>query len=329
MRLDQPFLKLPIRFDAEALAADVRALPPSAWVPHPTGFKGNEAVRLVSVGGGPNDDFNGEMAATEHLLASRYVMQVMDSIGGVWGRSRLMGLGPGGDVPQHVDTHYYWRTHWRIHVPIVTNPAVTFSCGPETVHMAAGECWLFDSFRWHKVQNGGDAQRIHLVLDTVGGPRFWDLVEEAKSGQAEERLVAPAPASAPAPELVFERINLTPVMSPWQLRTHVAFLAERSVPHPVLGALLARLERFVDDWTVAWAQHGAERSGWPTYMALLEGLKTDLSTLRGGGEVLLTNRLPFYAALDNMIFLALFADPAQVSAHVAANSAPQRQRAAS
>jgi len=327
MRLDQPFLKLPIRFDADALAADVRALPAAAWVPHPTGFKGNEAVRLVSVGGGANDDFNGEMAATEQLLASRYVMQVMDAIGGVWGRSRLMGLGPGGDVPQHVDTHYYWRTHWRIHVPIVTNPAVTFSCGPETVHMAAGECWLFDSFRWHKVQNGGDAQRIHLVLDTVGGPRFWDLVEEAKSGRAEERLVAPAPASAAPPELVFERINLTPVMSPWQLRTHVAFLAERSVPHPVLAALLGRLERFVDDWTVAWAQHGSERSGWPTYMTLLDGLKTDLSTLRGGGDVLLTNRLPFYAALDNMIFLALFADPAEVSAYVAAP--PQRQRAAS
>ena len=55
MDFDQPFLKLPVRFDAEALEREVRALPDSAWVPHPTGFKGNEAVRLVTVGGEPTD----------------------------------------------------------------------------------------------------------------------------------------------------------------------------------------------------------------------------------------------------------------------------------
>ena len=57
MRFTQPFLKLPIRFDAAALEAEVRGLPASAWVPHPTGFPGNEAVRLVTVGGRPSDDF--------------------------------------------------------------------------------------------------------------------------------------------------------------------------------------------------------------------------------------------------------------------------------
>ena len=43
MRLSKPLLQLPIRFDAERLAAEVNALPPSAWLPHPTGFVGNEA----------------------------------------------------------------------------------------------------------------------------------------------------------------------------------------------------------------------------------------------------------------------------------------------
>ena len=51
MRLTQPFLKLPILFDAETLEREVRALPASAWVPHATGFPGNEAVRLVSFTG--------------------------------------------------------------------------------------------------------------------------------------------------------------------------------------------------------------------------------------------------------------------------------------
>ena len=53
MRFDRPFIKLPIRFDAATLEREVRALPPSSWVPHPTGFPGNDAVRLVTVGGQP------------------------------------------------------------------------------------------------------------------------------------------------------------------------------------------------------------------------------------------------------------------------------------
>jgi len=67
MRLNQPFLKLPIQFDGEALAAEVRALPPSAWTPHPTGFVGNEAVRLVSPGGEPTDELEGPMGPAEQL----------------------------------------------------------------------------------------------------------------------------------------------------------------------------------------------------------------------------------------------------------------------
>ena len=145
MRLTHPFLKLPLEFDAAELEREVRALPEFAWVPHPTGFEGNEAVRLVTAGGRPTDDLDGEMAPTPELRAMPYAQQIMSEIGGVRGRSRLMGLRAGGEVPLHVDSHYYWRTHWRIHIPIITSPQVLFSCGPETVHMKPGECWLFDS----------------------------------------------------------------------------------------------------------------------------------------------------------------------------------------
>src|ERR1700752_5064814 len=120
MHLDRPFLKLPIRFDADALATDVRALPKSAWVPHPTGFVGNEAVRLVTPGGEPTDELKGQMGPTEQLLVSPYIMQVMAEIGSVWGRSRLMGLGPGADVPQHIDIHYFWGAQRRVALPLLT-----------------------------------------------------------------------------------------------------------------------------------------------------------------------------------------------------------------
>lgn len=315
MELGRPLLKLPVRFDADALAREVRALPERAWVPHPTGFVGNEAVRLITPGGRPTDDLKGQMAATEQLLACPYVMQVMAAIGAVWGRSRLMGLGAGADVPPHIDSHYYWRTHWRIHIPVITNPEVRFNCGGESVHMAAGECWLFDSFQAHHVRNGGREQRIHLVLDTVGGGRLRDLIEAAQRPSGEPEFVPPGKYDPSG--LAFERVNSPTIMSPWEIRAHVAFLAEHAMPHPLLGPVLKRLDDFAADWAAVWAQHEADEEGWPQYVALLDLLKRDLSAI-GGASVQLKNKLRLYLVLDHMVLLNLFADPVRVAAKASA-----------
>jgi hypothetical protein len=322
MELGRPLVKLPIRFDAEALEAEVRSLPKSAWVPHPTGFVGNEAVRLITPGGKPTDDLNGAMGPTEQLLECDYIRQVMASIGSVWGRSRLMGLGAGADVPPHIDSHYYWRTHWRIHIPIITNPAVTFRCGGESVHMMAGECWVFDSFRGHSVHNGGTEQRIHLVLDTVGGGRLRQLIEAGERGDGEETFVGPG--SAGSDHLAYERVNSPVIMSPWEIRAHLAFLANHALPHPLLGPVLRRLDDFASDWAALWAQFETDEAGWPDYVRLLEGLKRDLTTI-GGGSVQLKNRLSLYLVLDHMVLLNLFGDPDAVQA----KAAGEKQRLAS
>lgn len=324
VQLERPLLKLPIRFAPDVLAAEVDALPASAWVSHPTGFAGNEAVRLVTPGGEDTDDLKGQMAPTEHLLACRYVMQAMAEIGSVWGRSRLMGLGAGADVPSHVDSHYYWRTHWRIHIPVITNPAVTFSCGGETVHMAAGECWLFDSFRVHTVHNGGSKQRIHLVLDTVGGGRLRDMIDSAQRGGAEPRLIAPEPRNAAG--LTFERVNAPVVMSPWEIREHVAFLAGHARPHPLLEAVLRRLDRFAEAWAAVWAEFETAEAGWPQYLQLLEALKRDLLSL-GGAGIALNNNLRFYLVLDHMVLLNMFADPDAVAARASQATMPMKRLA--
>ena len=321
MELVRPLVKLPIRFDAETLEREVRALPESAWVPHPTGYVGNEAVRLITPGGQPTDDLKGMMGPTEQLLACPYIMEVMASIGAVWGRSRLMGLGAGADVPQHVDSHYYWRTHWRIHIPVITNPGVKFTCGGETVHMGAGECWVFDSFRVHGVHNGGTDQRIHLVLDTVAVGRLRQLIEAGERGDAEEEFVRPG--TTPIDDLSYERVNSPGVMSPWEIRAHVAYLSQHSVPHPLLGPVLKRIDDFVEDWAAVWAQHEADEAGWPDYLALREGLLRDLTAMRGS-SVLLRNTLPLYMGLDQMVLHNLFADPAAVLAKASGQPRPQR-----
>jgi hypothetical protein len=280
MRLGKPLLQLPVRFDADRLAAEVNALPPSAWLPHPTGFVGNEAVPLVSPGGSPNDGFDGPMEPTDHLESCPYVMDLMAELGCVWGRSRLMGLAAGADVPIHIDVHYHWRTHRRLHIPVITNPGVLFTCNEETVHMKAGECWLFDSFSLHKVQNTGTERRVHLVLDTVGGGKLWDLVEAAESQPAAElEYWGGRAAGLPRPQLAYEKVNRPKVMSPWEMKQHVEYVLDHAPPEARAGQLAKRLDRFISSWHAAWAQFGTSDEGLPTYQALVGGMRGELASL--------------------------------------------------
>jgi hypothetical protein len=306
MRLDTPFLKLPIRFDPDALAAEVRALPDWAWSAHPTGFVGNEAVRLVSPGGEQTDEFSGPMGPSRQLELCPYIQEIMGEIGGVWGRSRLMGLAAGAEVPSHIDTHYYWRTHLRLHIPVITNPAVLFTCGGETVHMEAGECWAFDSFRRHRVENKGTEQRIHLVLDTVAGGDISPLLAAALAG-SEARLLCPGEGVGRA--LKFEKMNSPAVMSPWEIRCHLAFLVEHAKPDPRLGAIFQRMDQFVDDWTSAWAEFGADEAARDVYTALIENVRSDAIRL-GSREVTLNNDWPLHAMFESLILQMAVGMPA-------------------
>ena len=301
MRFTKPLLRLPIKFSTERLVSEVKALPASAWTAHPQRFPGNSAVRLISAGGKPTDMMEGAMAPTPHLFACPYVMQIMESIGSVWGRSRFMGLAPGAEVPSHIDSHYYWRTHIRIHIPMITNPNVSFTCGGETVHMAAGECWVFDSFQRHEVHNRGSETRVHLVIDTVGGGRLHDLIDAAEAGAGEFEFVEPSDGGPR--DLAFERINMPDVMSPWEIRCHVDFIMGNATSNPKLAGVTKRVDGFIDDWAAAWAQFGADQSAVGAYGELLAGARRDLMGL-GADQVRLANGVSMLHILDCLIFEA-------------------------
>lgn len=300
MLFKQPIVRLPIRFCAETLVEEVKALPRSAWVGHPQGLNGNDAVRLISPNGEATDLWSGVMAPTEYLRACPFIMEIMAVLGAVWGRSRLMGLAPGATVPGHIDSHYYWRTHVRIHIPVITNPGVAFTVGGETVHMEPGECWTFDSFQRHEVVNGGTNHRVHLVLDTVGGGRLWELMERAQGGNSPSPQLVNPGDGAGLP-LQFERINSPKVMSPWEMRCHLRFLADEAQPHPRLDEVMTRLEQLNFEWGAVWANHGPADEALHKYEELLAGVARDLGTL-GGDSILLKNSLPLYHVLGRLIF---------------------------
>lgn len=303
MKLDVPLLKLPRQYCAQTLAAEVSALPRSAWIAHPGKLAGNDAVPLITPGGQITNAFSGPMQPTGHLLDCPYIMEIMADLGAVWGRSRLMGLAPGSDVPEHVDVGYYWRTHLRIHIPVITNPGVQFTCDTNTVHMAAGECWAFDSFCLHNVRNLGTEKRVHLVLDTVGGEKLWDLMVNARRAQGDEIVPAfVAPGSTIVDNLAFERINTPEIMSAWEVRCHIDFLVRQAPAAPQLAAVNDCLERFAAGWAAAWARFGTSHEGLGLYRELIVRVKDDLRR-SGADRILLKNAVPLYRTLDELIFM--------------------------
>jgi hypothetical protein len=291
-------LKLPIRFCGEALAREVAALPEDAWIEHPQKFDGNIAVPLISVGGEIGHRAAGPMGPTSWLNDCPYIAEIMQAIPTTWGRSRLMGLEAGAVVPEHVDVHYYWRTHLRLHIPVITNPEVGFTCAGETIHMQTGECWLLDSFYRHSVANRGKALRIHLVLDTVGSGALWDLIRAGLSGDSDEKFIEPG--KTPHRAIDFEQVNSPLVMSPWELQTHIAYLIEWTADQPGRDMVFAIVDRFAMAWTGAWARYGLSDEGLPTYFGHLNDAKRVLANY-SGPPVMMRNGFSLVDAISHFI----------------------------
>lgn len=266
MKLPKPFFRLPVRFDAERLRAEMEALPASAWSRHPQEYEGNTAARLISVGGGQTDVFVGEMAPTPALLASPYLQQVLATFSTVWSRSRLMRIAAGGKVPLHSDSIYHWFYRVRVHIPVITRPEVRFHCGDREVHMAAGEAWVFDNWRQHRVENPSAEARVHLVADTAGTSEFWRLVMQGQADNFDRpdpraRLIAFDPAVRP--RLMVERFNDWPLMPPSEteqlaldLLADLAPFDARPESAAAVGEFTNTVIAFCHDWRSLWYLHG-------------------------------------------------------------------------
>lgn len=281
MRLPTPFVKLPLAFDAEQLAAEISQFKDSEWTNHPQGFAGNTALVLVSHGGGDNNDDFGCMAATARLQRCPYLLQVFASFNTVIGRSRLMRLAPGAEVTPHCDIAFYWHDHVRIHVPIVTDPGVRFTCDGVETHMAAGEAWIFDNWRNHHVLNHSGIARIHLVIDTIGSAAFWRLVSQGsmvsqhsivQENQRPSEFIGHNSAHSVRPAI--EKHNRDAVVHPDTVLAIVQELLvdlrqSRSAQTSHAQAEMLLVD-FAHNWRALWAEHGNDASGHGRYRQLLQ-----------------------------------------------------------
>lgn len=305
MKLQFPFIQLPLLFDADVLSAEIDALENALWQPHPSGLAGNTALPLVAAGGesSQGDLLMGRMSPTPALSRCPYMQQVLGSLGTVLGRVRLMRLEPGAEVASHVDTNHYWKERVRVHIPIVTDPSVQFVCGDAKIHMGVGECWIFDTWRLHRVINPSTRARVHLVADTIGSTAFGKLVDAGRPHtQTKEgwnpRLTAQDRRGS-VDRLMFESVNLMSPMSYWELREHVMFVLGECGEHPLLPVIKFYANEFVMDWRTLWFRYGADREGLPEFQRLLTEFLAHMR--RFGSDVLLNNQTQLASAFNGLL----------------------------
>lgn len=169
-------LRLPIRFDPQALAADLARLRDETWTAHfvTDNYRGDWDILPLRAPAGVTHPILRAASHpgvtdwddTELLAACPAFAAVLASLRCPIEAARLMRLAPGSEIREHRDPDL--AAEWgnvRLHVPVVTHPEVAFYLNGARVDMASGEMWYLRLSDPHRVTNGGPSERVHLVID--------------------------------------------------------------------------------------------------------------------------------------------------------------------
>ncbi|TDE28231.1 aspartyl/asparaginyl beta-hydroxylase domain-containing protein [Flavobacterium ranwuense] len=169
-------IKFPFVFNKERLLLDTNKVLKRKWVDH---YNSNDyngkwtSIALMSNGGKSGNivalsNSAEEFMPTDALDFCDYFKEILDGFLFEKIAVRLLNLGSGAEVKPHRDHCLgYEDGVFRLHIPIITNPEVEFILDDQRLTMNPGECWYFNANFLHSVKNGGDKDRIHLVIDGV------------------------------------------------------------------------------------------------------------------------------------------------------------------
>jgi quercetin dioxygenase-like cupin family protein len=94
-----------------------------------------------------------------------HIREILDEDGYIF-RALLVNLPKKKSIPKHKDTGESLVVPRRIHIPIQTNENCFFTVGEIKKNLKEGEIWEIDNAgQLHSVENNGDEDRIHLIVD--------------------------------------------------------------------------------------------------------------------------------------------------------------------
>jgi hypothetical protein len=215
------FGRLPLHFDAAALQRDLLRLQRLSWPAHfNTGYHdgGWSGIALVSDDGDARRLYGDPTAKelgrpTAALSRCPALQAVIEALPAPVQSARLLRLAAGSIIREHRDHGLGVDLGLvRLHVPIVSHPAVEFHVDGVRIPMSAGECWYLDLGLPHRVSNPSPHERVHLVVDCRVNDALKALLPAAADSEREVRmLLATAPETA---EQRFDRFRKLAIEDP-------------------------------------------------------------------------------------------------------------------
>lgn len=188
-------VRLPLAFDADAMAAECTALARGDWndhfvrrnydgawsvIPLRAPAEARHPVMMIQSDPGARDYVD-----TPFLAACPAIRTALARFGCPLLSVRLMRLGPGSRIKEHRDPDLSFEEGAvRLHVPLITHDGVVFSLNRRRVVMAAGSCWYLRLSDPHAVENPGPGERFHLVIDAPVTPALAALFADASAAAA-------------------------------------------------------------------------------------------------------------------------------------------------
>ena len=173
----QSAYKLPLSFDPGPIVDEIsKAESSSGWIDHwadASAIPGTWVFIPLVAGLG---DLPGERDNTPRsmpiLAELPHTRNIIDAFQTKVLRARLMKLKAGAVIKEHRDFAYFGGQRWsfergriRVHIPIITGANVFWMLNGKRIDMKAGEAWYVNVCMPHSVENRGDTDRIHLVLE--------------------------------------------------------------------------------------------------------------------------------------------------------------------
>jgi hypothetical protein len=171
-------IRLPLKFDPKLLARDLQSLASADWIRHfvPQNYDGDWSVIPLRGKAGAvhpvmmiySDPSATEFEDTPMLRDCAYFREVLGAFPCPLRSVRLMRLTPGSRIKEHTDLELSVEEGTaRIHVPVVTNAEVEFYLNRSRIVLEAGSAWYLRLSDPHSVYNGGDSDRVHMVIDAI------------------------------------------------------------------------------------------------------------------------------------------------------------------
>jgi len=262
-----PWTRLPLHFEPASLRADLEVIPGSAWIPHfnQNDYSGQWSSVALRSCSGRVDDIQPRGAAAQFrdtplVDACPYLRAIIETFAMPTKSVRLLRLHAGSRVLEHRDPDLGLSNgEIRIHIPITTNDRLEFVVANRQLILAEGEAWYIDFSQPHRIHNGGDTDRVHLVIDGTVNEWVIELLSRSVREQPTESFEPVGVASfRHFCERVFEDIQLQETLLQIEDRRKLfdAVVAVGAVRGYVFG--LAEVESTFRQRQREWLEKSAE-----------------------------------------------------------------------